>query len=211
VKLGGRLLGPHGVTPCPERAVLPAPVDSGDAVSLLFDAAVPERPGSYTLELDLVSEGVCWFADVGGSRLEVPIEILDVAPDSTRPGTLRARLEIVGPSSLAMKPGDAARVVLRATNTGNTVWRHEPLPDAGQVCVGAHLADPDGRVLEHDFLRSPLPGSVAPGQTVDVEVEVPAPSAPGPYRLQLDLVDEGVAWFGTWGSSVLELALDVAG
>ncbi len=209
VKLGGRLVGDEGVTPLPERAVLSEPVASGDSVSLLFDAAVPERPGRYTLELDLVSEGVCWFADEGGSRLDVPVEVVDVAPDSDRPGTLRARIEGGDDAPLTVTAGGRSRLVLRVTNTGNTRWLHEPQPAAGQVVVGGHLTDAEGRMLDYDFLRAPLPRPVAPGDSVEVQVDLPAPAAPGRYRVVLDLVDEGIAWFGSWGSPVLELDLRV--
>ena len=42
----------------------------------------PERPGDYTLELDLVQEGVAWLEELGGSPHEVPLRVLptDTAP-----------------------------------------------------------------------------------------------------------------------------------
>ena len=78
------------------------------------------------------------------------------------------------------------------------------------MLLGGHLLGEDGRVLEQDFLRAPLAGDVAPGDTVEVKATVVAPAATGGYRVQLDMVDEGIAWFAGRGGAALEIALTVA-
>jgi len=96
---------------------------------------------------------------------------------------------------------------LRITNTGNTRWLHEARPEGGYVAVGGHLYDDAGALLSLDLFRTRLPRAVGPGETVDVACTFPAPPNPGRYRLELDLVDEAVAWFGSRGSPTLDLAL----
>ena len=45
-------------------------------------------------------------------------------------------------------------------------------------------------------MRTDLPASVAPGQSVTVNAVVNAPPA-GTYTIKFDLVQEGVAWFSS--------------
>jgi hypothetical protein len=50
-------------------------------------------------------------------------------------------------------------------------------------------------VAVRDGRRADLPETVEPGATVRVTQQVEAPSEPGSYLLELDLVYEHVAWF----------------
>ncbi|HET9051576.1 MAG TPA: class I SAM-dependent methyltransferase, partial [Candidatus Dormibacteraeota bacterium] len=47
------------------RSPLPADVPPGGPVTVPLRVTAPARPGVYGLEVDLVQEGVCWFADRG--------------------------------------------------------------------------------------------------------------------------------------------------
>lgn len=56
------------------RAPLPRPLDMGEAVT--FDITLPAlAPGRYILELDCVSEGVAWFAQVGSEAQRIPLSL----------------------------------------------------------------------------------------------------------------------------------------
>jgi hypothetical protein len=61
-----------------------------------------------------------------------------------------------------------------------------------------------------DYLRVPLARAVPPGESVEIQAEIPAPSRPGRYRLELDMVDEGIVWFGQKGSATFEVELLVS-
>ncbi len=42
-----------------------------------FDLTLPPlRPGSFTLEVDLVDEGLKWFEDMGSTPLSMPLEVV---------------------------------------------------------------------------------------------------------------------------------------
>jgi ubiquinone/menaquinone biosynthesis C-methylase UbiE len=83
------------------------------------------------------------------------------------------------------------------TNVGRNVW----LPSSagqGAVLLGLRLGRGSHPAADHG--RVPLPGdsSVVPGSTVKVTfaTQVPEPaSGEEPFRLELDLVSEGIAWF----------------
>jgi hypothetical protein len=71
------------------------------------------------------------------------------------------------------------------------------------------VLDRDGRLLARDHHRIPLPHDVVPAQSVELRTLCPVPDAPGPYRLKVDLVVEGVTWFEAVGSPTVSAALDV--
>ncbi len=58
-------------------------------------------------------------------------------------------------------------------------------------------------------LRTDIPADVQPGETVTIEARVALPEEPGNYTLELDLVQEGVAWFKEGGSPTLTRWLTV--
>jgi hypothetical protein len=69
------------------------------------------------------------------------------------------------------------------------------------INLGNHWVDEAGRRVVHDDGREFLPpGELAPGDRVDLQLEVRAPAAPGRYTLELDVVQEGVSWFADRGS-----------
>lgn len=60
-------------------------------------------------------------------------------------------------------------------------------------------------------IRSALPRTVNPNETVTFDARVKMPDLPGNYTLQLDLVHEGVTWFADQQSDVLTRWVTVSG
>ena len=60
-------------------------------------------------------------------------------------------------------------------------------------------------------IRSALPRTVNPGETITFDARVKLPDSPGNYTLQLDLVHEGVTWFADQQSDVLTRWLTISG
>jgi len=97
-------------------------------------------------------------------------------------------------------------VLVTVTNTGRSFWPAGGTgPYApGTINIGPYLDRPEGRA---ELPRTPLPHSLAPGASVSVDVTIPA-DAPGESgELKIDLVREGIAWFGDLGSTPLVLPL----
>ena len=46
--------------------------------------AAPSQPGEYVLELDVVEEGVTWFAQQGSAPLRLAVRVTGVEPPRTR-------------------------------------------------------------------------------------------------------------------------------
>ena len=93
---------------------------------------------------------------------------------------------------LTVEPGASVPFRARVRNVGAAPWPARP--GHGQVALGNHWLDADGRMLRRDDGRAPLP-TLAPGQETEVVVEVTAPAQAGDYLLELDVVQEGIAWF----------------
>jgi SAM-dependent methyltransferase len=209
VALGGRLRragdGEHDFF----RAFLDRDVPPGDSVEVQAVFAAPPEPGRYELVVDMVADGVCWFQERGSRAVALRLEVMDAVPDSRQPGVLRADIVSPSPRTLRAERGSAVVLPLDIGNTGNTVWLHSPEPATGHVCVGGRLRAVSGTRHELDFLRAPLPHDTAPGQRVAVSCTVAVPAAPGRYVVEIDMVDEGVAWFGARGSPTLTFDLTV--
>lgn len=101
------------------------------------------------------------------------------------------------PSQLMAGARAIARV--RVTNTSRHTW-----PAAGEngwylVNVGNHWSTRDGRRVVIDDGRAALPRDLPKHESVDLDLVITAPDEPGEYTLDIDLCQEGVAWFGDEG------------
>jgi 2-polyprenyl-3-methyl-5-hydroxy-6-metoxy-1,4-benzoquinol methylase len=108
-------------------------------------------------------------------------------------------------------PGSSLEIGVSVTNSGTARW----LPSGeqvGGVTIGVRISAEDGRLLVADAQAGSLaepPRSIAPGERVDCTVRLPPLSA-GRYRVELDCVAAGVAWFAETGSrpAVLQVVVE---
>jgi hypothetical protein len=90
---------------------------------------------------------------------------------------------------------------VRVKNTGDNVWPGcERSASPFQVSLGSHWLNASGLVASKEEGRSPLPADLAPGQETELSFAVDAPAQPGDYFLEIDLLQENVAWFKSKGS-----------
>lgn len=105
----------------------------------------------------------------------------------------RAEIEVVE-VPVSMRPGAAGVVRVWVTNRGVAEW-----PVGEQVRLGDHWLE-GGAVVVRDDGRADLPHVVRPGERVELTMSVRAPDAPGRYELELDMMQELVAWWSQFGS-----------
>ncbi len=115
-----------------------------------------------------------------------------------------------GDRSLVMTAGRAATVTVRVRNASPVLWPagNSPTPEY-QVRMANHWLDAAGHLLQNDDARAALPSDVAPGGEVDLPLVVHAPKQPGDYLLELDMVQEAVAWFKDRGSPTVRIKTQV--
>ena len=103
--------------------------------------------------------------------------------------------------------GEKFFVLTRMANRSAHPWTAE---GSARVYLAYHWLDENGKVLEKDGQRTPLPWPVPPGGPVEIQQKVIAPKTPGRYILELDPVFETVAWFGEKnGGKTLRLPIEV--
>jgi len=61
--------------PPAERAFLDRAISPGEETEVFLKAHAPETEGRYLIQLDLVDENICWFADQGSAPAWVPVEV----------------------------------------------------------------------------------------------------------------------------------------
>jgi hypothetical protein len=125
---------------------------------------------------------------------------------------MRSELEWIEPPKepLRLGPGGVERLPLRVAHRGTGApWlpfaaREDP---RGAVRIAVRWLGGDGAVLLDQ--RAELPRAVAPGESVEVAVELRAAVPPGRYGVRIGLVQELVGWFDAAGDRSLELAVEV--
>jgi SAM-dependent methyltransferase len=109
---------------------------------------------------------------------------------------------------LSLLPNQIANLRVEVENSSPVPWNHhEPF----SISLGNHWLSPDGTMRVRDDGRTRLPRGLLPGQRAAVNLEVKAPEVSGPYLLELDLVQEGIAWFKDAASKTCLIEVDVLG
>ncbi|HET6573754.1 MAG TPA: methyltransferase domain-containing protein [Fimbriiglobus sp.] len=125
-------------------------------------------------------------------------------PDSA----LRCRIT-VSEASVTARAGDPITVTATVENAGDQTWQAGTPADRFQVRLGNHWRDEAGEDLLFDDARVNLPGDVPTGARVVIPITVQAPAKPGRYVLELDMVQEHVAWFATKGGRPAAVSVHV--
>ncbi len=158
---------------------VPQPVAPGQTVTFNINVTAPP-PGEYGFQLQMMRNGVGRFGASSGL----------------------ATLWVNGPINKAhfidqnvpsqMEAGKTYNVSLRMNNAGNTTWS----PAAGYALGALN----DSTVWGSHRLA--LPGDIGPGATAVINAQLRAPTTPGVYNFQWQMVQDGVEWFGVYTSNV---------
>ena len=103
--------------------------------------------------------------------------------------------------------GRECKIPVKVTNASG-----EAFPFGERVFgLSYHLLTSDEHVLSHDNDRTWLTEPLHPGDEKTLALAIRAPLQPGDYRVQIDLVWEGVMWFADAGNPTSTVALHVPG
>jgi SAM-dependent methyltransferase len=121
----------------------------------------------------------------------------------------RAHITVVG-GPIRVPASSAATLTARVRNASTVVWPAFVSDDGQhQIKLGNHWLDGAEQVVRYDDVRTQLPRDLKPGEEIDLPLTVNAPELPGQYTLELDMVQEGVAWFQAKGSASASLRVEV--
>jgi 4-amino-4-deoxy-L-arabinose transferase-like glycosyltransferase len=121
------------------------------------------------------------------------------------------RAEIYLPSPPTKLPaGEKATIRVRVKNISGAVWLGQDRSgDEYQISLGNHWLDSQGRTVANDDGRSALPADLRPGEETELPLTINTPRRAGQYVLEIDMLQEGVTWFGLTGSSTQRLRIEV--
>jgi hypothetical protein len=119
-------------------------------------------------------------------------------------GAFAARIE--GPQAVTMQGGAPNEVKVRLRNESAVAWK---VDSDHPLRVGNHWRDDKGNLLVLDDGRVTVPDGLAPGDEVELVVVCYPPPGADAYILEIDAVQEGVAWFAERGASPLRIPVEV--
>ncbi|HXU31107.1 MAG TPA: hypothetical protein VN851_11065 [Thermoanaerobaculia bacterium] len=167
----------------PVRVELTGPVAAGGNIQLNFTVTAPQTAGSYNFQLRMVHECVEFF---GAASPNVAVTV----------GAGSKQAQIVSQAVPAsMTAGQPYSATVTVKNVGGISW--SPI---GPQCNAYRLAQIGNSVWTP--VRAELPAALAPGQQATVTINGIAPSTPGTYNFQVEMVHECVEFFGAPGPVV---------
>lgn len=98
---------------------------------------------------------------------------------------------------ITLKQGEKIQLNVELLNQGNFIWL---CGGDNAVHLSYHILDKEKKMLVYDNPRYNLPNDIRPDADVKIKAEILPELEPGDYILELDLVEEGVTWFGDKGS-----------
>ena len=164
--------------------------------------------GAYSV--DMVSGGHGEFFsganldDLANKLVTRMHEALAMPPLLLPTAACRASYRVKNPPA-QLAPEQSYLLEVEVQNQGNSDW---DATEQSGLQLGNHWLDSTRQVVSWLDGVLPLP-TIAAGQVRTVALSIQAPSNPGTYLLQLDLVEEGVAWFSERGVTPLTLTIPV--
>lgn len=121
----------------------------------------------------------------------------------------RAEIDLLSPpTKLPARAKVTIRVMVK--NVSEAIWLGQDRSgDEYQISVGNHWLNAQGQTVTNDDGRSPLLKDLRPGEEIELPLTINTPRRAGQYMLEIDMLQEGVTWFGLTGSSTQKLRIEV--
>src|SRR6267378_1038941 len=113
------------------------------------------------------------------------------------------------------RAGQKETITVKAKNASDVSWwaRGGEVNDRADnkfyIAIGDRWLDKDGKLLTEMDGRLGISKDLKPGEEVELPLLITAPKEPGDYILEVDLVQEQVAWFSDKGSQTARTKITV--
>jgi hypothetical protein len=128
----------------------------------------------------------------------------------------KAQLTVVDPPA-RLRAGQKQTVQVKIKNASDVLWyarggEVNTNPDNRfYLAAGNRWLKAEGEEMVTNMDgRYGLPKDIAPGEEIEVPLQVTAPKTPGEYILEVDLIQEQVGWFLDKGSPTAKVKVTVA-
>ncbi|HEX8473727.1 MAG TPA: methyltransferase domain-containing protein [Pyrinomonadaceae bacterium] len=146
-------------------------------------------------------------ADVVMQKKQMASHAGDILPDAAFKARISTRKK-----SMSVKAASQTVVRVRVKNISALEWPAESaMSETYGIWLGNHWLDESGNILVNDDGKTKLPQGLKPDEEVELELMANTPTVPGRYLLELDLVQENVAWFKSKGSESALIQVKVGG
>jgi 4-amino-4-deoxy-L-arabinose transferase-like glycosyltransferase len=163
--------------------------------------------------LVITTKNVCANCNIIGET--PPYTLYVVSGTATKRGPLpengfRAAVSVTNPPA-TLSTGERVTLNVSVKNVGEVGWQgREWHAEPFQIAIGNHWLDASGNIVSNDDGRAALEQDLKPGDTATLRLVVNAPAQRGDYILEIDVVQEGVSWFGLKGSKTWRARIRVS-
>jgi hypothetical protein len=166
----------------------------------------------------LLLAGMLFVGCSDNSTRQTPRNVRSVAADPNAPKpdmplpdrAYKSELNLPEPLT-TLKASQKQSIKVKVKNASDTLWivYGSGPGNKYRVAVADSWLDSKGKLITSMDGRYGLPANLGPGREVEVPLVINAPVTTGDYVLQLDMVQEGVAWFSEKGSPTLKVNVKV--
>ena len=114
-----------------------------------------------------------------------------------------------------LRTGQVAIITVKVKNTSDVIWyprggvTTDRTDNRFYIAAGNRWLDKDGKLTSETEGHNGIPKDLKPGEEMEMTLQITAPKQPGEWAMQLDMVQEGVAWFSEKGSPVTNIKVQV--
>lgn len=170
-------------------------------------------PPFWTIVLCVSLFGTCTSDQPGGNTARVSNSTPEL-PYATAPlpdNGYKAKITLPDPPA-RLRVGQKQILQVKVQNASDILWKVRGGGDDNKLYIAAanqwRKADGEQLLTRMDG-RHGLPNNLKPGEEVEVPLQITAPKDAGEYILEVDLVQEQVAWFSDKGSPTAKVKVTV--
>jgi len=163
---------------------------------------------------------ICLVAILAGCKSKPTSTTTTTQPATTRgPGPLpkngfKAVISFPDPPA-RLRAGEITNINFKVKNASDVVWwqrggeTNDRADNKFYIAAGSHWMDKEGNYTTEPEGHNGIPKDLRPAEETEMTLQITAPKTPGDWTLELDMVQEGVAWFREMGSSTTKVKVTV--
>lgn len=134
------------------------------------------------------------------------IELQEIATEELKESAYNAKIEIISSRPKMLSPGERTSIEVCIKNISDQDW--QPSSKSG-IALAGRWYNRKGAPRSYVKEKREFTETLAPGDSITLQLAIQAPPKNGLRVLEIDLIDEGVTWFKERGSESVKIPLSV--